>query len=203
MAWYLICSSGVITISWLLFIWALESSNSASAISKGTRDLKLHLGGDFPISLHAYSDSDWANCLDTHQSVGGYVCSLGSGTISWTACKQKVIAASSCEAKYIAAFETVKECIWVCTLLQSINYAQPLPTIISCDNNATKALSEDPLVHSCVKHVDIKHHFLHEHVQSNKLQLTYIDTHENMADMFTKALDVKQFTYLRNFLGLQ
>ena len=86
---------------------------------KGTWDLKLHLRGNFPIKLHAFSNSDWANC-DTHQSVGGYICSLGSGAISWAAQKQKVIAASSCEAKYIAALEATKECIWLCTLLDAI-----------------------------------------------------------------------------------
>jgi hypothetical protein len=80
---------------------------------KGTRDLQLHLGGDHPISLHAFSDSDWANCLDTRRSVGGYTCSLGSGAISWMARKQKVIATSSCEAEYVAAFEMAKECIWL------------------------------------------------------------------------------------------
>ena len=169
---------------------------------KGTRDLQLHLGGDHPISLHAFSDSDWANCLDTRRSVGGYTCSLCSGAISWTARKQKIVATSSCEAKYVAAFEMAKECIWLRTLLHSINHQQIPPTIIYCDNSATKTLSEDPLLHSRVKHVNIKYHFLHERVQSNELQLIYVNTRENVADMFTKALDVKQFTYLRGFLGL-
>ena len=170
---------------------------------KGTRDLKLHLGGDHPVTLRVFSDSDWANCLDTRHSVGGYVCSLGSGAISWAAHKQKIVAASSCEAEYIAAFETAKECIWLRTLLDAIGHQQTLPTIISCDNTATKTLSEDPLLHSRVKHIDIKYHFLRERVQSTDLHLTYVNTRENTADMFTKALDVKQFNYLRNSLGLQ
>jgi hypothetical protein len=170
---------------------------------KGTRELKLYLGGDSPILLRACSDSDWANCLDTRRSVGGYVCSLGSGAISWAARKQKVVAASSCEAEYIAAFETAKECIWLRTLLEAIDHRQTNHTIISCDNTATKTLSEDPLLHSRVKHVDIKYHFLRERVQSGDLRLTYINTRENAADMFTKALDVKQFSYLRDFLGLR
>jgi hypothetical protein len=168
---------------------------------KGTRDLKLHLRGNCPIILHAFSDSDWANCLDTRQSVGSYVCSLSSGAISWAARKQKVVAASSCEAEYIAAFETAKECIWLCTLLDTIGYCQTSPTTISCDNTVTKTLSEDPLLHSCVKH--IKYHFLREHVQSADLCLNYIKTKHNVADMFTKALDVKQFIYLRHFMGLK
>jgi hypothetical protein len=49
---------------------------------EGTWDLKLHLGGNLPITLHAFSDSNWANCLDTRWSVGGYVFSLSSGAIS-------------------------------------------------------------------------------------------------------------------------
>jgi hypothetical protein len=169
---------------------------------KGTRDLKLHLGSHLPITLHAFTDSDWANCLDTCRSVSGYVCSLGSGTVSWAACKQKVVAASTCEVEYVAAFEAAKECIWLRTLLNAIGYQQKLPMIISCNNNATKTLSEDPLLHSRIKHIDIKYHFLREHVQSGNLNITYVNTHYNVADMFTKVLDAKQFVYLCNYLGL-
>jgi hypothetical protein len=199
-------SYSVQQLSQYLDSYSFEHWNAAIRIVrylKGTRDLRLHLGGDSPITLRAYSDSDWANCIDTRRSVGGYVCSLGSGAVSWTARKQKVVATSSCEAEYIAAFETAKECIWLRTLLNSINHRQPNHTIISCDNTATKTLSEDPLLHSRVKHVDIKYHFLRERVQSGDLRLTYINTRENVADMFTKALDVKQFIYLRGFLGLR
>ena len=89
---------------------------------KGTCDLKLYLGGDNPISLHAFSNSDWANCLDTCRSMGGYTCNLRSRALSWTAKKQKVVAASSCEAEYVAAFETTKECIWIHALLNAIGY---------------------------------------------------------------------------------
>jgi hypothetical protein len=58
-------------------------------------------------------------------------------------------------------------------------------------------------VHSCIKHINIKYHFLCEHVQSADLRLNYINTKHNVTDMFTKALDVKQFTYLWHFLGLK
>ena len=169
---------------------------------KGTRDLKLHLGGNNPISLLAFTDSDWANCLDTRRSVGGYTCSLGSGAISWAARKQKTVAASSCEAEYIAAFEAAKECIWIRTLLIAIDRPPETPTTILCDNTASINLSEDPLLHSRVKHVDIKFHFLRERVQSQELKVSYINTKDNIADLFTKALAVQQFVRLRGFLGL-
>ena len=67
----------------------------------GTRDYKLCLGGNSPISILGFTDSDWANCLDTRRSVGGHAYTLGSGVISWQARKQKTVAASSCEAEYV------------------------------------------------------------------------------------------------------
>ena len=76
---------------------------------KGTWDLCLTLGGNNKIKLSGYTDSDWANCLDTCRSIGGYCYSLGSGLISWNAKKQKTVAASSCKAEYVAASESTKE----------------------------------------------------------------------------------------------
>jgi hypothetical protein len=169
---------------------------------KGTRELKLVLGGTNPISLVGFTDSDWANCLDTRRSVGGYAFTLGSGVISWTTRKQKTVASSSCEAEYTAAFECAKEAIWLRTLLSSIDLTPAASTPILCDNNAAINLSEDPSLHQRVKHIDIKFHFLRERVHSGDLKLSYINTHDNIADIFTKALDTTKFEKLRRFLGL-
>ena len=122
---------------------------------------------------------------------------------SWQARKQKTVAASSCEAEYVAAFEACKEAIWLRTLLGAIGYQPQKPTNILCDNNAAINLSEDPLLHDRVKHIDIKHHFLQEHVQSQEIFLSYINTHDNIADIFTKALETKKFTRFREFLGIK
>ena len=168
----------------------------------GTREYKLHLGGNNPISLLGFTDSDWANCLDTRRSVGGHAYTLGSGIISWQARKQKTVAASSCEAEYTAAFEASKEGIWLRTLLNGIGHTPSNPTTILCDNNAAINLSEDPSLHDRIKHINIKHHFLREHVQSNELTLSYINTNDNIADIFMKALDAKKFNRFRGFLRL-
>lgn len=169
---------------------------------KGTRNLQLVLGGTNPIQLTGFTDSDWANCLDTRRSVGGYAFTLGSGIISWTAKKQKTVASSSCEAEYTAAFECCKEAIWLRTLLACINLPEAKSTVILCDNNAAINLSEDPSLHQRVKHIDIKYHFLRERVHANEVRLAYVNTKNNPADLFTKALDTVQFTRLRGFMGL-
>jgi hypothetical protein len=77
----------------------------------------------------------------------GYAFSLGSGIVSWNARKQKTMAASSCEAEYVAAFNVAKENSWLRALFQEISFAFPKPTTIDCDNNAAICLSEDPLLH--------------------------------------------------------
>jgi hypothetical protein len=169
---------------------------------KGTRELKLILGGRNPVDLTGFTDSDWANCLDTRRSIGGYSFTLGSGVVSWSTRKQKTVASSSCEAEYTAAFECAKEAIWLRTLLSGIGFAPPGHTTILCDNNAAINLSEDPSLHQRVKHVDIKYHFLRERVHSNDLKLSYVNTNDNLADIFTKALDTTKFEKLRGFLGL-
>ena len=156
---------------------------------KGTQDLKLTLGGHKPIRLLGLTDSDWANCLDTRRSIGGYGFTLGSGLISWTTHKQKMVATSSCEAEYTAAFEAAKETIWLRNLLINIGFPQNSPTTILCDNNAAINLSEDPSLHQHVKHIDIKYHFLRECVNMGEIMLKYINTNDNLADIFTKAIE--------------
>ena len=171
---------------------------------KGTRDLRLTLGGESDLRLMGYTDSDWANCLDTRRSVGGFGFTLGAGLISWNVKKQKTVASSSCEAEYMAAFEAAKEAIWLRTLLMELKFIHPTTaTTILCDNNAAICLSSDPAMHSRVKHIDIQYHFLRECVQRKELTLSYINTKDNIADIFTKALTPGPFTRLRTFGGLR
>ncbi|CAA7258863.1 unnamed protein product [Cyclocybe aegerita] len=167
---------------------------------KGTRSLALRLGGKGSIRLLGFTDSDWANCLDTRRSVGGYGFTLGSGVISWTSKKQSTIATSTCQAEYMAAFDASKEAMFLRNLLSEVNFAPNQPTTILCDNNAAIIISEDPLHHNRTKHFDIR--YLREHVQTHDISLAYINTKDNLADIFTKALPTQQFIRLRSFLGL-
>lgn len=169
---------------------------------KGTRDLQLVLGGTNDIKIIGFTDSDWANCPDTRRSVGGYLFTLGSGPISWQSKRQRTVATSSCEAEYTAAFEASKEAMWLRTLLTSIDFTPTGPTSLLCDNNAAIILSGDPAFHARVKHFDIRYHFLRDRVQSNDISLSYINTRDNIADIFTKPLGATIFARLRTFLGL-
>ena len=56
------------------------------------------------------------------------------------------------------------------------------------DNQAAIAISHHPEFHMCMKHINIAHHFLYNLIESGTIKTTYIQTHENLADIFTKGL---------------
>ena len=82
------------------------------------------LGRTNPLSLSGYSDSDYANCMDTSWSVGGYCFTLGSGMISWSLHKQKTVADSLCYAEYIILHDAPHKVVF---LRQILNGLQLLP----------------------------------------------------------------------------
>lgn len=180
-----------------------EAAKRVVRYLKGTRDLELNLGGRYPDRLIGFTDSSYASCSDTRRSVSGYCFTLGSGMISWASRKQKIVATSSCEAEYVAASDAAKELIWLRTLLTDIGFPKNNePSPLLCDNNGAIVLSGDPSFHNKSKHIDVKYHHLRQLVNNNEINVSYINTHDNIADTLTKALEQKQYARLRGFLGV-
>jgi hypothetical protein len=71
-----------------------------------------------------------------------------------------------------------------------------------CDNESAIRIAENPVEHSRTKHIDIRHHFLRDHQQRGDIEIAYINTKDQLADIFTKPLDKKNFTKLRNELNI-
>ena len=73
---------------------------------------------------------------------------------------------------------------------------------IYCDNTSAINISKNPVQHSRTKHIDIRHHFIRELVERNALTLEYVETANQLADIFTKSLDSIRFDSLRKSLGV-
>ena len=71
-----------------------------------------------------------------------------------------------------------------------------------CDNLSAINISKNPIQHSRTKHIDIRHHFIKDLLEENIVTLEHVATEEQLADIFTKALDAKQFEKLRGKLGI-
>jgi hypothetical protein len=95
--------------------------------------------------------------------VSSYCFTLGSGAITWSACQQKTVSLSTCEAEYVTASEPAKELVWLHTLLDELEFTQPSAMPLLCDNTGGIILFEDASYHSKVKHIDIAIHSLREH----------------------------------------
>ncbi|KAJ8481821.1 hypothetical protein ONZ51_g5747 [Trametes cubensis] len=171
-----------------------------TAVKRVFRYLKGTL--DHGITYGRYSDADWgANPVDC-KSISGYAFLIGGGVVAWSSKKQAVVALSSTEAEYMAISYAARHTIWMRTLLSELTFVQKGPTQLNADNLSAIALSRDNVHHARSKHIDIRHHFIRECVESDTIVLKYVPTDQNVADFFTKALTRERFHQLRVQLGI-
>ncbi|GJT63389.1 retrovirus-related pol polyprotein from transposon TNT 1-94 [Tanacetum coccineum] len=145
--------------------------------------------------LTAFSDADHAGCLDTRKSTSGGIQFLGDKLVSWMSKKQNCTAMSSAEAEYVALSASCAQVMWMRTQLQDygFNYNK-IP--LYCDSQSAIAISCNPVQHSRTKHIHTRYHFIKEQVENGIIELYFVRTEYQLADMFTKALPEERFQYL-------
>ncbi|CAA7266308.1 unnamed protein product [Cyclocybe aegerita] len=157
---------------------------------KGTRTHALTYSGsdDFTTpELNIYCDADCGSNAN-RKSVSGYVVTLAGGAVSWSSKKQTTVALSTAEAEYVAATHAAKQVLWHRSLFTELGIDLPTTSTIFSDNQATVSIAHHPEFHARTKHIDIALHFLRDLVQNGTLNLVYINTNNNLADLFTKGL---------------
>jgi hypothetical protein len=75
-----------------------------------------------------------------------------------------------------------------------VEYDDPIP--IYCDNTSTISISKNPVMHSKMKYILIKYHFLQEQVVEKNIRVEYVGTKEQVANIFTKPLPREAFKYI-------
>ncbi|KAJ9554351.1 hypothetical protein OSB04_018396 [Centaurea solstitialis] len=168
---------------------------------KGTPNLGLWYSKDSGFDLTAYSDSDFAGCkIDRKSTIGG--CHLlGGKLVSWTSKKQNSVSTSTAEAEYVAAGICCAQVLWLRNQLQ--DYDIQLSKIpIYCDNTSAIAIANNPVLHSKTKHIEVRYHFIRDHVMNGDIELHFVPTEYKLADLFTKPLDVTRFNMLISELGM-
>lgn len=148
------------------------------------------------------SDASWAGDVDDRRSRTGVVSKIGSihgsTAVSWTSKKQSVVALSSAEAEYMAAGEGVREIIWLRQLLKELGRPQTSSTILLVDNQSAISIATNDVSNNRSKHIDMRHHFIREHVASGAVGIKWVSTLDQEADIFTKALGKIPFQRLRD-----
>ncbi|CAI5534788.1 unnamed protein product [Closterium sp. Naga37s-1] len=142
--------------------------------------------------LTAYSDASYASEPEDMTSVGGFICCVGGGPTAWESKKQVDQALSSVESEYMALFRAVREIVWQRRLLAELGEEQQGPIPLYCDSQGAIALAKNPVLHGLTKHMRVKWHWTRSMVAAGEVELHYVKTTGQQADMMTKRLVEQQ-----------
>ncbi|GJV28975.1 retrovirus-related pol polyprotein from transposon TNT 1-94 [Tanacetum coccineum] len=161
----------------------------------GTVNMGLWYMKDSGFELTVFSDADYAGCKDTFKSTSGGAQFLGEKLVSWSLNKQDCTVLSTAKAEYVSLFACCTQVLWMRT--QLTNYGFHFNKIpIYCDLKSAIAISCNPIQHSRTKHIDVRYHFIKEHVEKGTIELYFVKTDYQLANLFTKALLPERFNYL-------
>ncbi|GJT39671.1 hypothetical protein Tco_0939536 [Tanacetum coccineum] len=119
----------------------------------------------------------------------------GDKLVSWSSNNQDCISMSLAEAKYVSLSVCCSQVLWLRTQLTDYGFHfDKIP--MYCDSKAAISISCNPIQHSRTKHIDVRYHFIMEQVEKGIVELFFVGTEYQLADLFTKALPEDRFKYL-------
>ena len=110
------------------------------------------------------------------------------------------MATGTCEAEYMALSLAVKEMVWLYMLLRSMGIKVRRPCVVYEDNTAAAKIANNVTAIKRTKHIDVRHHFLREHVEQGTITIVQVSTHKQLADVMTKVLGKEAFLRFRDHI---
>ncbi|GKA90723.1 hypothetical protein Tco_0812593 [Tanacetum coccineum] len=133
---------------------------------------------DTGMSLTEYADADHVGCQDTRRNTSGSAKFLGDKLVSWSSKKQK------------------------CTAISNYGFQfNKIP--LYCDNKSAIALCCNNVQHSRAKNIDVCYHFITEQMENGIVELYFVRTEYQLADIFTKPLPRERFNVLIKKIGMR
>ncbi|CAI7875668.1 unnamed protein product [Closterium sp. NIES-53] len=155
-----------------------------------TSGMGLVLGGRGPVVLIDHAVASWVDDLATMWSSLGYTFSLGSGSVSWRYTRLSSVLNSSCNAKIYARAMAAQELRWLTYLLTELGEQPRSPLVLYVDNKAMIALCQEHRLEYRTKHITVRYLLVRELQRRGQLRLAYVVIRANIADIFTKALQL-------------
>ena len=159
---------------------------------KGKEKHELIIRQPQNLRVISYGDSSYGDCKDTRRSSSGDFHTLGGALVNWRSQRLKMIFLSSTEAEYVTMTEMAKEQRFLQMLIEEL-IGESKTGIIYGDNEAAMYLSKNKHVSARTKHIDIKSHYIKDHVEEGRAVIKAVKTDENYSDILTKNVAVSTF----------
>ncbi|KAJ9544189.1 hypothetical protein OSB04_023896 [Centaurea solstitialis] len=141
---------------------------------KGTPYYGIWYPKGLGFELQAYTDADYGGCNMDRKSTSGHLQFLGNKLVSWASKKQQCVSTSTAESEYVAAASCCSQVLWMQSQLRDYGLEyKKIP--IYCDSKSAIAISTNP-----------------DNVENENIELYFVNTEFQLADLFTKALDEKR-----------
>ncbi|XP_043790699.1 secreted RxLR effector protein 161-like [Apis laboriosa] len=170
---------------------------------KGTTKYGIHYSTQQNNHIKAFSDADYAGDTETRKSTTSFVLKLGDSAIAWGSTRQQTVGLFTTEAEYIAVSQTVKEIIWMKSLINNLVMFKNITTTLYVDNLSAIKLIKNPEFHRKSKHIDVRYHFIRNKFKEKEFLLQHIALKDQQADLLTKPLRRTIFEIQRNRLNIK
>ena len=167
---------------------------------KGTPGQGVFFPVESNLQIKTYCDANWAGCLDTKKSLARYCVFLGNALISWKSKKQVVVSRSLAEVEYKSMASTTCEVLWLLYLLKDLHVSYDRPALMYCDNQVALHIVANPVFHERSKHIEADCHIMRNRVLDGAIKTFHVNSRNQLADIFTKALGVDNFLRLQKML---
>nr|GEW35874.1 copia protein [Tanacetum cinerariifolium] len=125
--------------------------------------------------------------LDDYKSISGGLKFLGDKLVSWSSKKQDCTAMSTAKAEYVSLSTCYTQVIWMRTQLLDYGYRYN-KILMYYDTKSAIAILCNPVQHSRTKHINLRYHFIKEHVKKGTTEHYFVMMEYQLADLFTKSL---------------
>jgi hypothetical protein len=153
------------------------------------------------LDLVGFSDIDFVGCGLERKSTFGTCRFLGSSLLCWSTQKQSSVAQSTTEAKYVAAASCFSQILWIVHTMRDYGVTYTRVPLM-WDNTSAICVVKNPVFHNKMKHLPVRRHFLRYHMDKGDIEIKYIVTERQLADIFTKPLNSSCFAALRVEIGV-
>ena len=180
----------------------MDAVNYILRYLKKTPGLGLMFKKNESRSVEIYTDASWASEITTRRSTTGYCSYVWGNLVIWRSKKQSVVARSSAETEYRALALGIQEVMWIQRVLKELELPGHGRATLYSDSQSALSIVKNPVHHDRTKHVEIDRHFITEKVEGGVVDVRYVQSKQQTADILTKALPRELSEHFKSKLGL-